>query len=433
VSGPGSGAGRAAEAPVGGRVTRTGGPGGGAPAVDWATKGLWLPGAPVPSAEFAAAGHDLFDGPFSWPVMVLRQSAVEANIAALAAYCARHGVGHAPHGKTTMAPRLLAAQLAAGAWGITAATAGQALACRRFGVPRVMLANELLDARALRWAVGEVERGWQFTWYVDSAAGVDAVAAALRDVPGERPVEVLVELGYPGGRTGCRTVAEAVQVARKASTVDRLRVAGVAGYEGGLPEVPAARAYLGTLRDAVRALAPLLDGHVLLTAGGSSYFDVVVEELAGDWLAGHRVEVVVRSGAYVTHDHGYCAAHNPFARHPDAGELTAALRLWAQVLSTPEPGLALVGMGKRDAPYDEGLPVPLEVRGHDGARRPAAGMTVTALNDQHAYLRLGEAPVAPGELVCFGISHPCTAFDKWRMMPVVDDADRVVDLVHTYF
>ena len=44
---------------------------------------------------------------------------------------------------------------------------------------------------------------------------------------------------------------------------------------------------------------------------------------------------------------------------PEDGSLTAALQVWAQVLSTPEPGLAILGAGKRDLPFDLGLPVPV--------------------------------------------------------------------------
>ncbi len=61
-------------------------------------------------------------------------------------------------------------------------------------------------------------------------------------------------------------------------------------------------------------------------------------------------------------------------------------------------------------------------------------MYVSALDDQHAYLRLPEdSPLAPGDLVCMGISHPCTTFDKWRVIPVLDDDDRVIDAIHTFF
>ncbi len=190
-------------------------------AVDWSTKGLWLPDdALAADTEFATAGHHLFDGPFTWPVMVAKRSALEANIATMAAYCAKHGVDHAPHGKTTMAPTLFAAQLDAGAWGITVATASQALAARRFGVPRVLLANELLDPQALRWAAAEVARGWEFLFYVDSLEGVSAAGEAVGD---GGPMRVLVEMGYPDGRTGCRTPAQASAVARAVAAADRTR------------------------------------------------------------------------------------------------------------------------------------------------------------------------------------------------------------------
>jgi len=35
--------------------------------------------------------------------------------------------------------------------------------------------------------------------------------------------------------------------------------------------------------------------------------------------------------------------------------------------------------------------------------------------------------------VCLGISHPCTAFDKWQLIPVVDEEYRIVDVVRTFF
>ncbi|MEU8309524.1 alanine racemase [Actinomadura sp. NPDC048955] len=395
--------------------------------VDWRTKGLWLPGPPVPLEEFAAARHPLFGGPFTWPVMVARRTALDRNIAALAAYCREHGLAFAPHGKTSMAPTLFQAQLDAGAWGITAATANQVLAYRTFGVPRILLANELLDPTALRWLGGEIDRGMEFLLYADSAEGVAAISAAA----GERPFRVLVELGHANGRTGCRTVEELAAVARAVADAPGTELAGVAGYEGGLPDVVAAGAYLGALRDATARLSPLLPRDVVVTAGGSAYFDQVAEKLAGDWLPGHDLTVVLRSGAYVSHDDGIYTERTPFNRVP--GSLDAALEIWAQVTSVPEPGLAIAGMGKREAPYDAGLPVPLRIRRADGTTAPADGMRVTDTNDHHAYVATGDASVRPGDLICFGISHPCTAFDKWQVIPVVDDDHTVVDLIRTYF
>jgi D-serine deaminase-like pyridoxal phosphate-dependent protein len=400
--------------------------------VDWRTKGLWWPGQPVTLEEFAAARHHLFGGAFTWPVMVAHGAALAHNIATLARFCARHGLELAPHAKTTMAPSLFAAQLRAGAVAMTVSTANQLLACHALGVSRVLLANELLDPAALAWLAREVDQGFDALCYVDSPAGIRAIAATA----GDRPVRVLVELGYPGGRTGCRSLPELTALAEAVAAEPRTALAGVAAYEGGLPDVDAAARYLDGARAATTRLAQLglLPDEVILTAGGSKYFDVVADRLAGSWLPGHRLRVVLRSGAYVSHDDGVYQGWTPFRRIPDEGSLRPALEVWAQVTSVPEPGLAIVGMGKREVSYDEGLPVPRAVRAADGTVRPATGLRVTATNDHHAYVAVAAGTdLVPGELIGFGISHPCTAFDKWRVIPVVDEHYTVTDLLRTYF
>jgi D-serine deaminase-like pyridoxal phosphate-dependent protein len=231
-------------------------------------------------------------------------------------------------------------------------------------------------------------------------------------------------------------------VAGEVDAADGVELAGVTGYEGGLPGVAAVRGFLDDLREATLALAArrLLPASVLVSAGGSAYFDLVAERLGGQWLPGHELRTVLRSGAYVTHDDGFYRKHTPFRRVPAEGSLDAALEIWAQVLSTPEPGLAIVGMGKRDVSYDEGLPEPALVRRPDGSTVPARGLRVSRLNDHHAYLAIGDpaadgaaTALRPGDLIGFGISHPCTAFDKWRAIPVLAPDDTVTDVLHTYF
>lgn len=379
--------------------------------MDWRTKGLWLPEKQMTVAELA--GQPLFDGPFSWPVMVAKWPAIEANIATMAAYCARHGVELAPHAKTTMSPAIVEAQLRAGAWGATVATPHQALIAKIWGVPRVLLANELLDVRVLRWAAAQ---DWEFVSYVDSMAGVGALVEAAV------PARVLVEIGYSGGRTGCRTLDDAVAVARAAAAVDGVEVLGVAGFEGQLADMSDVDLFLDRIAEAAKAI-----GGPIISAGGSTFFDQVIARLGGV-----AERLILRSGCYVTHDHGFYASTSPFGRVPVEGALVPALEVWAQVLSVPEAGVVIANAGRRDVPFDSGLPVPLWVRGRDGTQRPADDTAVVErLSDQHAHLRGLRA--APGELVCFGISHPCTAFDKWRMIPVVDDEYVVVDVLETYF
>ncbi|WP_405013494.1 alanine racemase [Kitasatospora sp. NBC_01539] len=372
------------------------------------------------------------------PLLTLDDAALDHNLRTMAAWCAQAGVGLAPHGKTSMAPALWQRHLDAGAVAVTLANLPQLRVGRAFGVRRIHLANTLLDPAGLRWIAAELaaDPEFRFACWADSTRTVALMSEALRGAPA--PVGVCVELGAPGGRTGCRTLPEAVEVARAVHAAPGLRLAGVSGYEGPLgpdaspASLAAVTAYLRRLADLHRQLAGdgLFDAadEVWVTAGGSAFFDTVAEELAP--LADARTRVVVRAGAYLAHDDGFYRGISPFGR--GAGqELRPALHGWSRVLSTPEPGLALLDAGKRDLPTDLGLPTPQLVRGG----KPLAGAEVTALNDQHGFLR--GADVQVGDVVRLGVSHPCTAFDRWNLIPVLDDADaehpRVVDLVRTFF
>jgi D-serine deaminase-like pyridoxal phosphate-dependent protein len=392
--------------------------------VDWRAKGFWQPDAPFD----AGTRPGLFDGGFTWPVMVLRDELARSNIATMAAYCARHGLDYAPHAKTSMAPKLIAAQLDAGAWGMTVATANQALVLRRIGVPRIFIANQVLDPTALRWLAAENAAGAECYFQVDSVTGVQAAASAAA---AGGVLRVFVELGHHGGRTGVRTLNDLEIVARSAAAADGVELVGVTAYEGQLHDEAGVDAFLDLVAGGAKTLAAagLLPEVPLVSAGGSAWFDRVVTKLR----PGELGRVILRSGASVSHDDGYYREKTPFRRIPQEGPLAAALEIWAQVISTPEPGLAIVGMGKRDAPFDEGLPVVFDRR-RAGVTEPISGLAVTKLMDQHTYVEVAtDIEVVPGDLLRFGISHPCTAFDKWRDIPVVDEERRVVDVLHTYF
>jgi D-serine deaminase-like pyridoxal phosphate-dependent protein len=399
-------------------------------------KGLpaWANGLSL--AEFAARRPRLSDAGFLYPLLTCDGAAVRANIDAMASYVRERDALLCPHGKTTMSPELIDAQLAAGAWGITAATISQVRTFRYFGVGRILLANQLVDPAGLDWLLAELDGDSDFDCYVyvDSPAGLGAVHDALERRGAGRELALLVELGVPGKRTGFRTVADAVELAAAIRAVPGARLAGIAGYEGvigtgaGTDGEQSVRRYLRDLRAAVEAVARA-DDDLLVTAGGSVWFDVVVDEL-GPSATGGRARLVLRSGCYVTHDHGLYAAAGPAARG-SGPPLRPALRLWARILSTPEPGLALAGFGRRECSFDAGLPIPLH-RLTGGRLEPVTDVEVVDLNDQHAFLR-GDAALHVGDLLAFGISHPCTTFDKWRVIPVVDDDLTVTDCLTTWF
>ena len=379
------------------------------------------------------------------PLLTADLGAVDANTATMARWAAEHGLQLAPHGKTSMAPALWQRLLDAGAWGLTLATPWQVQVARRSGVQRILLANELLDPVGIRWLRAELDAdpGFAFLCWSDSVAAVRILADTVRAAGGDRPVDVLVELGGAGGRTGARSLDTAREVAAAIEGSGVLRLAGVAGYEGALAHdrspaaLTAVRGYLERMRDLAAELAPRIDGRPVISAGGSAYFDLVAEVLAP---ATATSTVILRSGAYLLHDSGFYADISPFGTSGTGPRLRPGLHLWSRVLSRPEPDLAILDAGRRDAPFDEGLPVPERIRGRDDDAAVLSGARVSALNDQHAFLRLDPdrtADLAVGDVVRLGISHPCTALDKWRLVPGIDSADaaepEVRELIETIF
>jgi len=421
--------------------------------LDWRQKGFGALEGRLAARDLAEARLRLSD--LGSPVMTLDAGAVTANLTAMAAWCTDRGVELAPHGKTTMAPALWLAQLDAGATAITVANAAQLRAAHAFGVRTLVVANQLVAPAELRWlaAARDADPALEVLHWVDSVAAVEQIDAALADGPPRRPLTVCVELGAPGGRTGSRTEAEVEAVADRVVASSVCVLAGVSGYEGavvgagGTPEgLEAVEGFLQRIATAYHQLAARFETPVVtLTAGGSAHFDAVADvlaPLAGEATgAGHRVAVVVRSGAYVVHDDVHYAQVTPSTRGGGPA-LRPAIHVWAQVLSRPEPGLVVLDAGKRDLPFDLDLPVPLAaVRRHPvGAPEPVeiGPATLTRLNDQHAYVDVQPtSELAVGDVVRLGLSHPCTAFDKWRALAVVPDtADAdpaVVDVVHTFF
>ncbi|MEU1266532.1 amino acid deaminase [Streptomyces cellulosae] len=403
-------------------------------------KGLPPDAADLTVGELAAQRRNLFTGGFTTPVLALSAERLEHNLAALETFAERHGLAFAPHGKTSMAPQLFHRQIERGAWGITLAVPHQVRVAREFGVERVFLANELVDAAALRWIAAEqdADPAFRFVCYVDSVRGVELMDAALAGA--SRPVDVVVELAAgEGARTGVRTEAECAAVADAVSAARTLRLVGVAGYEGEVPQADPERVRAWLRR--LVALAVDFDkagrfaglDEIVVSAGGSAWFDAVADVFAEVPELSAPVLKLLRSGAYVSHDDGHYERLTPFNRVPQEGGLEPAFRLWTQVVSRPSAEQAFTNAGKRDAAYDLDLPVARVVR-RDGSERPATGIEVTGLSDQHAWLRTSsEADVEVGDWVGLGLSHPCTSFDKWALIPVAEADGTVVDYIRTFF
>jgi len=418
--------------------------------LDWSDKAVQPSWYGRSSAEVAAARPTLDE--LSTPMMTLDRSAIDANLATMARWCDGARISLAPHGKTTMAPSLWREQLLSGCWAITVANEPQLRVARGAGVPRVIVANLFLRSAGLKWLASEMDADpdFEFMCWVDSVEAVHVMEAALIEAAPIRPVAVLIELGRPDARTGARSLGAALRVADAVIASSTLALAGVAGFEGavvhGTNEQSMAEVdeFLRELVELHRALINRYEvPEAVLSAGGSVYFDRVAAILGpeGSDKARPRTRVVLRSGAYVVHDDGYYRTVTPSIRGTGP-QFEPAMNAWARVISIPEPGIAYLDAGKRDVPYDVGLPEVQLLRRvrSDGTAisLPLVDHELFATNDQHSFVRIpADSPLRVGDVVRLGLSHPCTAFDKWSLIPVLDDASAktpiVVDFVRTYF
>lgn len=380
----------------------------------------------------------------SLPALVIHREALEHNIAWMQDFVTRSGAVLAPHGKTSMAPALFRRQLEQGAWGLTLATAVQTCTAYAGGVRRVLMANQLVG-RANMALIADLQADPAFEFYcmVDHSDNVAALGAFFAERC--QRLNVMIEYGVVGGRCGCRTEDEVLALAQAIKAQPALALCGIEGYEGvihGEHAVSGIRAFAASLVRLALQLqregAFALDKPII-TASGSAWYDLIAEGFEAEAASG-RFLSVLRPGSYVVHDHGIYkeAQCCVLERRSDLYEgLRPALEVWAHVQSLPEPGFAVIALGKRDVAYDAGLPMPLK-RYREGVL-PAVGddvsaCKVTAVMDQHAFMTVPPSTeLRVGDIISFGTSHPCLTFDKWRTGCVVDEQFNVVEAIDITF
>ena len=393
-----------------------------------------------PVGAIADGNLNVGRGDLPLPVLTLSREAVDHNVTVMTRWCKAHGVSLAPHIKTSLATDLIRRQMKAGAWGATVSNARQAHIAVQGGAQRLLVANEIVDPHDLDYLLALHRDGRAVTVFVDSPGGL-AVLEAAASRRGQR-IDVLIEIGAPRVRTGVRDRTAFLGLLDRVMNSGHVDLAGVSAFEGVLvrasdPHGPdPMRAFVWRVGDMVEEALGRhqLQPGTVLSAGGSIGFDLIAERF------GHLgLSIVLRSGCYLTHDHGLYQRASPLSRRaflgPVPDSLMPALELWAHVVSIPEPGIAIASFGRRDANEEAGRPLPLAVVDPPGDRRPIDGWVVDRMWDQHARLTAacGASSLKVADVVVFGISHPCTVMDKWRWIPEIDHDLNVVSTVRTWF
>jgi D-serine deaminase-like pyridoxal phosphate-dependent protein len=402
--------------------------------VDFTHKGFSRKSIGKTFSELMADAPSLFGGHFTTPIATLKQSALANNISAMSKYCEEIGFELAPHVKTHMSPQLATEQVKFGAKYLTVATMWQARVFLEFGFKSIIIANEVSEILDLS-EIAEINRDplYEVICYVDSLAGAKLISDALANTP-SGSIHLLVEIGYKNGRGGVRDLNDIKALCESLVEIPGVIIRGVTGFEGNISgeRTPEKISEIESFCNLITAAASLVSEYVhrpelIISAGGSGFFDVVVKAFNKFSSTTHRVRRILRSGGYISFDDGFYGRISPSGGN--APKFEAAIEVWGSVVSQAESGLTLLNFGKRDVGIDLDNPIP----SRSPQKRNVLG-TITKLNDQHAFL-IG-APgteMKVGEWIACCISHPCTTFDKWRIFPVLDEQDRVIDYIRTYF
>ena len=387
--------------------------------------------------------YRLVDEDISLPVAIIKQSALTNNLNWMQSFADHHQVKLSPHGKTSMTPDFFRQQLENGAWGITVATPAQAEIAAMAGAKRIIMANQLVGKTNIA-IVEQLIREFDVDFYccVDSPVNVQQLSQHFANT--EQTLKVLIEFGVPGGRCGCRSPQEVLELAQTIQDAPALSLAGIEVYEGVIHGDNAEqdiRTFLKQALSSVENLASdgLITGQPIITGAGSAWYDVVAECLANltDYLA------IIRPGCYAIHDTGiYLDAQSKVLQRAQVnqgyacelgGDLESALEVWAYVISRPEPTKLVIGLGKRDVAFDAGLPI--AERGYrNGEQISVKGIVATAVMDQHTFIEVSEeCDLQVGDVIAFSTSHPCLTFDKWRYIAISDDQHQVTNWVETCF
>jgi D-serine deaminase-like pyridoxal phosphate-dependent protein len=342
----------------------------------------------------------------------------------MAEFTRARGVSLAPHAKTTMCPGILRRQVDAGVWGFTVATVRQAQTLRRhLGVERLLVANQVVEPRAIDWLGDELrgDEGLDVIVLADSPSGVARLHDTLRERPPRRPLGVLIELAEDGGRAGCRTDAEALAVANAVVGSPHLELRGVEGFD--VLMEPDVAGFLSRLRGLVARFAHdrlfRAGREVIVSAGTSETFEEAAAALTG-WELDRPVRTLLRPGGYATYDiaEGY--------RRP--------LEIWSPVLSCAVRGRVIAGFGRRDVPSEAARHEPVAAVSSGQLRPLPADVRVERLMDQHAFVAVGELELDLGDLLGFSIGNDFRpAFATWRSVPLVDDDYRVVEMLDVLY
>jgi 3-hydroxy-D-aspartate aldolase len=345
------------------------------------------------------------------PSLLVDIDLLVVNIATMAGRAKAMSVKLRPHAKAHKSVEIAQRLQRAGAIGASCATIDEAECMALGGITGILITSPMVTANQLDRLYRLLLRGADVMAVADNPVNADSydeIAASTG-----RKVDVLVELDFGVGRTGCTTLEEAVLLAKRIDSKPQLRFRGLQAYWGNLQQImPLSerqrlaevqqnrlRALIAALKEA--GLAP----EIVSGAGTGTH--------ALDGRTGLLTEL--QPGSFIFMDSCYSSIVTNENENPFEPSLFVA----ASVVSNNRPGCVIVNAGWKAFATDSGKPQP--------RRGSPAGATYRFMGDEHGAVDFDGKGPAIGDTIEFLTSHCDPTVNLYPAFHVVK-GDQLVDI-----
>jgi D-serine deaminase-like pyridoxal phosphate-dependent protein len=314
------------------------------------------------------------------PAVTVHLDVMETNIRRVHGHLARHGIANRPHIKTHKIPAIGKLQMQAGAVGITCQKLGEVEVFTDAGVADdVLLTFNVVGREKTDRLLALSRRLKRLAVVLDN----DVVARGLSDAAvrhgGEVPFLVECDTGF--GRNGVQSPEAALDLARTAMTLPRLRFEGLMTFPNREPETGLFLTRALELFKQAGIPVPVVSGGGTPAIFRAQELPMLTEHRAGTYI--YNDTMVVASGTATWDD--------------------CAMRVRATVVSRPTDARAVIDAGTKVLTSDQ-----YTVKGYGHVLEyPEA--TITGLSEEHGIVDLSACRERPkvGDVVSVVPNHCC--------------------------
>ncbi len=393
-----------------------------------------------------------------FPILSIDKLQLIKNIRIMKNFAVKNNLSLAPHCKTFMSPQLINNHLKK-TWGLTISNNQQLSTIINLNVKNIIYGNLIVNEANLIQYLDIVKKYRKLTniyYCIDSLFGLNLLIKVVTKKKYKFKIRILIELGTKNGRCGIRNFKSFKKIVISLNNIPKnILVSGLFFYEGAIKNSSLSKVskkIMDLLQFTFRCHEELVYQNLykekikLISGGGSEYFDLVTKYF-NKFNTKNDTKLILRPGSFIAYGHGYyekkinnLKKRNIIKSVSDKNKFffKPSLLLWSHVLSINDNGIAIVNFGKRDVSFDLGNPIPINVYRNNKIYRnnetKPNNLNVFKLNDQHAFLKYNnKIRLNIGDLISFGISHPCITLDKWKYVFLINSKFDVIDVYQTFF